>query len=197
MRTATTVLLAGAAIAGLAGLAFAAGPAVHPMTVQGLNGAVAQIRYTGDVAPKVTFVQGPVNPFAASFWGASSPFAELDRIAALMDRQMAQVMYQARLMEQQSQSDPLSQAVFQDMPAGTASYSFVSTSSGNGYCMRTTQITASPNGGTPRVVSQTSGNCGEPSGAPAPSQIKSSPTTSGLQTISYKPARTDAPRRGI
>jgi hypothetical protein len=195
MRNATTVFLAGAAIAGLTGLALAAGPAIHEMTVQGPDGAVAHVRYTGDVAPKVRFVQGPTDPFGVSFWGGASPFAELDRITALMDRQMAQMMYQARMIQQQSLGSPLSQAVLTGMPAGSASYSFISTTSGNGVCTRTTQITASPNGGKPQVVSQTSGNCGD--GA---NQLKgkSSQPTSGLQTISYKPGHSEAqPRRGI
>ncbi len=194
MRTTTTVFLAGAAIAGLTGLALAAGPAIHEMTVQGPDGAVAQVRYTGSVAPKVTFVQGPANPFAVSFWGEPSPFAELDRITALMDRQMAQMMYQARALEQPG--SPLSQAVLTDVPAGSASYSFVSTASGNGFCMRTTQITSSPNGGKPKVVSQTSGNCGGQSGTAA--QVKNAPPSGSLQTISYKPGHAEAqPRRGI
>lgn len=195
MRTATTALLAGAAIAGLTGLALAAGPAIHEMTVQGPGGAVAHVRYTGSVAPNVTFVQGPVDPFAVSFWGAPSPFAELDRITALMDRQMAQMMYQARMLEPQSVGSPLNQAALTGTPAGSASYSFVSTTSGNGFCMRTTQITSSPNGGKPKVVSQTSGNCGAPSGT---DQSKVSQPASGLQTITYKSNHTDAqPRRGI
>lgn len=193
MRTATTVFLAGAAIAGLTGLALAAGPAIHEMTVQGPDGAVAHVQYTGSVAPKVMFVQGNTNPFGVSFWGPPSPFAELDRITALMDRQMAQMMYQARMLQQQSVGSPLNQAVLTDVPAGSASYSFISTTSGNGFCMRTTQITASPNGGKPKVVSQTSGNCGD--GA-SPSKV--SQPASGLQTISYKPNHADTqPRRGI
>jgi hypothetical protein len=195
MRTATTVLLAGAAIAGLTGLALAAGPAIHEMTVRGPDGAVAQIRYTGSVAPKVVFVQGQASPFAASFWGAPSPFADLDRITALMDRQMAQMMYQARMLQQQSLGSPLNQAVFTGVPAGAASYSFVSTTSGNGVCTRTTQITSSPNGGKPKVVSQTSGNCSDQSGA---GQLKNSQPPSALQTISYKPVPAEAqPRHGI
>lgn len=194
MRTATTALLAGAAIVGLTGLALAAGPAIHEMTVQGAGGAVAHVRYTGSAAPNVTFVQGPADPFVVSVWRAPSPFAELDRITALMDRQMVQMMYQARMLQQQSLGSPLNQAALTDMPAGSASYSFVSTTSGNGFCMRTTQVTSSPNGGKPKIVSQTSGNCGD--GANQRKGKSSQPT--GLQTISYKPGHSEAqPRRGI
>ena len=45
-------------------------------------------------------------------------------------------------------------------PAGSQSYSFVSTLSGNGVCVRSTQITASGNGAAPKVASHSSGNCG-------------------------------------
>lgn len=191
MRSVRTIVLAGVAVAGLAGLAFAAAPKLHEMTVLAPDGAVAHIRYSGDVAPKVTFVQA--NPAAVSFWTAPSPFAELDRITALMDRQMAQMMYQARLVEQQAAGDPLSAAMLKDMPAGSSSYSFVSTSAGNGFCMRTTQITSSPNG-KPKVVSQTSGNCGSPSNSAVSTTLKA--PQPGLQTINYKqePAQ---PRHGI
>lgn len=200
MRPAKTVLLAGAAVVGLAGLtglALAASSSMHEMTVQVPGGGVAHIQYTGDVAPKVMFVHQPATAFATGFWGVPSPFAELDRISAMMDRQMAQMMYQANLM-QQAADHPLNAAVFKDMPAGSASYSFVSTMAGNSVCMRTMQITSSPNGGQPKVVSHTSGNCGDkPSAAPA--ELNTTPSSNGLQTISYKPTHTTqgSVRRGI
>lgn len=197
MRSLRTVVLAGVAIAGVTGLALAAAPTIHEMTVQGPNGAIAQVRYTGDVAPEVSFVQTPMTASAVRFWGAPSPFAELDRITALMDRQMAQMLYQARLIQQQSSVDPLRDAVLKDMPAGASSYSFVSTTSGNGFCMRTTQITASPNGGKPKVVSSTSGNCGNGTGSAVGTQLQPSQTNTHLQTISYKPGTNPQLRRGI
>ena len=189
MHSVRTVLLAGAAalgIAGLTGLALAAGPSFHVMTIQLPGGGVEHIQYTGNAPPKVVFASGPAFPFFAAawgspFWGPESPFAELDRVSAMMDRQMAAMMRDAQTM----QPDGLYSAVMKDAPPGASSYSFVTTMSGNGFCSRSVQITSSPNGGKPQVVSHTSGNCG---GATTPSlSATPSQTSEHLQTISFKP----------
>lgn len=193
MRTVPTLILASVAAIGLTGLALAAG-SMHEMTVQVPGGGVAHVRYSGDVAPKITFVQGEAEPFAAAFWAPDSPFAELDRISALMDRQMAQMMYQARLMQMQA-SDPLYSATLKDAPAGTSGYTVVSTMSGNGFCMHSTQITSSPNGGAPKVVTKTSGSCGNEKTNAAPSHMNAAPAAPGLQTISFKSMQPTAPAR--
>lgn len=194
MRTARTLILAGAAAAGLTGLALAAGPAVHEMTVTMPGGGVAHIRYTGDVAPKIAFGQAPT---PVNVWEPSSPFAELDRITALMNRQMAQMMYQADLMQMQMARDPVYNATLKDGPAGISGYNFVSTMSGGNYCMRSTEITTSPNGGAPKVVTKVSGNCGTPTNS-APALLKAKPSAPAVQTISYKPSRpVTQPKHGI
>ncbi len=193
MRTVPMFVLAGAAAVGLTGLALAAG-SMHEMTVQVPGGGVAHVRYTGDVAPKITFIQGEAQPFAAGFWTPDSPFAELDRISTLMDRQMAQLMYQARLMRMQA-ADPLYSATLKDVPAATSGYTVVSTMSGNGFCMRSTQITSSPNGAAPKVVTKMSGNCGNEKSTAAPSQGNAGVTAPGLQTITYKSAQPASPSR--
>lgn len=192
MRTVRTVILAGAAIAGLTGLALAAGPAMHEMTVAIPGGGVAHVRYTGDVAPKIAFVQAPANPAAVRFWAPSSPFAELDRITALMDRQMMQMMYQARMIQMKAMQDPLYSATLREVSAGSPGYNFVSTLSGGNFCARSTVITASANGGAPTVVTKTSGNCGTPSATAQPTAEPSAPE---LQTISYKPAQSNSQSR--
>jgi hypothetical protein len=173
------------------------------MTVAMPNGGTAHIRYTGDVAPKVNFVQGPASPFVMTAFGpgfgAESPFAEIERIQALMDRQMASMMLQARQMQVQAMRDPLYSATFNGVPAGDNAMRFVSTSSGNNYCFRSVQITASPSGGAPKVVSHTEGNCGSP--APqmkAPAATAAPSPTVPLQTISYHPrSPSPQPRQGI
>lgn len=187
MRTVPTLVLAGVAAVGLTGLALAAG-SMHEMTIQIPGGGVAHVRYTGDVAPKISFVQGEAQPFTAGFWAPAAPFAELDRITALMDRQMAQMIYQANLMQMQAQT-PLYNATLNDMPAGSAGYTVVSTMSGDGFCMRSTQITSSQNGGRPKVVTRTSGNCSDKPSATA-SQANASQSDPSLHTIAYKAART-------
>ena len=200
MRPMTTLLLAGAAIAGVTGLALAAGSsphqnAIHEMTVQMPDGGVAHIRYTGNVASKLNFVQGAQSPFTAAAFGAPSPFAEIARMQALMDRQMTAMMVQARLMQQAAMSDPLTRT------SGGNGMNFIGT--GGSFCMRSVQITVAPNGGAPKVVSHTEGNCGDARPTtPRSNTSSTSPNTSGsmgpLQTISYHPARgSPRSRQGI
>jgi hypothetical protein len=194
MRSIRTVLFAGiaaAGLAGLSGLALARSPAFHDMTVQLPGGGVAYIRYTGDVAPKISFTTGPVVPFASVFEPWGSPFADLDRISAAMDRQMAEMMRQTQQIEQLAGSGTLNNATLEKLPAGMSSYSFVSTMSGNGFCSRTVQITSSPNGGKPQVVSHTSGRCGSQSMS-APALSKVAPSSNPLQSISVRANRAAA-----
>jgi hypothetical protein len=61
---------------------------------------------------------------------------------------------------------------------GTVSYSFVSTTNGGSTCSRSVQVTSLGSGQQPKVVSNSSGDCGE-----APSA-----------TVAH-PARTDGMRR--
>lgn len=206
-----TLALAAVTAAGVTGLAFAAGSAVHVMTVALPGGGVAHIRYTGDVAPKVSFdgaanIAMPVHYWAAPNQNVMAPFAELNRISALMDRQMAAMAMQARMMEQGG-SLPMQQALLEGVPPGASQFSMVSAGNGSGFCMRSTQITASPNGGAPKVVTRTSGNCGN---AAAQSPSTASPATASpaatnspsaqtaLQTIAYKQTLTSpSPRPRI
>jgi len=51
------------------------------------------------------------------------------------------------------------------MPAGSREYTFVSTIAGNGVCSRSLEVTARGNGAAPKVISQTSGDCGAAGGA--------------------------------
>ena len=52
-----------------------------------------------------------------------------------------------------------SQAALAKLPAGTVQYSFVSSSSGNGNCSRSVQLTSFGPDQPPKVVSQSSGDC--------------------------------------
>lgn len=139
-------LLAGAAVVTLAGAASLAQAqttdtqaGVHVMTVQLPNGAVQQIRYTGDVPPRVVFV-----PVAQQ---VDSPFAMMQRMSEQMDRQMAMMMQAfSPMMAQPFAGGPI-QAGFGVMPAGA------------GVCMRSISVTYSGNG-QPHVVSKTAGDCG-------------------------------------
>lgn len=156
MRVVRTALMAGVAavaVAGFSGWAHAQSPQVHVMTVQLPGGGVDVIHYTGDVPPQVVLANGPAAVAAAplpSLFGPDSPFAELQRISAAMDRQAA----------------PLMQTDFANLPPGTQGFSFVSTMSGNGVCTQSVEITQNGNG-APHVVRHSSGNCGPTGGAGA------------------------------
>jgi hypothetical protein len=82
MRTIRASLLAGAAVIGLSGLAYAQSPQTHVLTVRLPGGGIEQIRYSGNTPPQVA-IEPAADPIFASF----------DRIAAMMDRQ-AEAMFQ-------------------------------------------------------------------------------------------------------
>jgi hypothetical protein len=166
VRTAILVGVAALAVAGLSGVAAARDLNTHVMTVEVPGGGVAEIRYTGDVPPQVVFSPAPttssaLTPFGA-FFGSASPFAELERLSAAMDREAASLMRRAELLARAPGfgGNQLIEAGLRSLPPGTTSYTMVSTWSGNGVCSQSVEITSPANGGRPRVVSHTSGNCG-------------------------------------
>lgn len=171
MQTIRTALLAGAATVLLCG-AFnmaAAQSRTHVLTVRLPGGAVEQIRYSGDAPPEVV-VAPDAAPFGYS-WPVAffdpAPFAALDRISAEMDQQMAAMLRNANALAAQSMSDPrwVSEIGSGRPPAGSESYSFISTGSGSGMCGRSVKITSNGDGQKPHVVSRSWGNCA--SGAPS------------------------------
>ncbi|GAA0535957.1 hypothetical protein FHS83_003261 [Rhizomicrobium palustre] len=195
-----TLLLTGLAAAGLTGLALAAAPAIHELTVD-VPGGIAHIRYFGDKPPKVEVVnmteQGiPVGSFVPS------PFAEMDRISAIMDRQMSLMMAQAAMMQREANAmsaAPLYSAQYQAMGQGSP-FAFTAIAPGGSYCMKSVQITSNGSG-APKVVSQTSGNCADTSpvnNASANKAHAAAPAAQApLQTISYHPSTNSHPRSGI
>jgi hypothetical protein len=178
MRRALLVATACCALAGISAPAMAKSPAFHTMTVQLPSGEVAQIRYTGDVPPAVVIAPGPM--VADTFLpvppmvGPDSPFAMMDRISTQMEQQAASLLRQVESLAAAPMPAPGS------LPAGSTGYSFVSTMTGNGACMESTQITYSGNS-APKVVSYRSGNCGAGAGATTPTVIRTAPTPSQPQ----------------
>jgi hypothetical protein len=174
VRTAFLVGVTAIGVAGLSGAAAARDLSTHVMTVEMPGGGLAEIRYTGDVPPQVVLnpVPAPLSAFApyGAFFGPASPFAELERISAAMDREAASLMRQAEMLTQTPALAPRQpiEAVLRNMPPGTASYTMVSTWSGNSVCTQSVEITAPANGGKPRVVSNSSGNCGSAPGTMGP-----------------------------
>ena len=162
MRLMTASLLGGSALLGRGAFAVpaAGNPALHEMTVQLPGGGTETIRYTGDVAPKVSFVHVPfaIAWAAPMTFGFAPSFAALDRIATDMDRQMDAFWRQAQSMANSSGNMDLRQAALQNLEPGGSAYTVVSQSVGGNVCIRMTEITSPPNGGKPNVVSRTSGN---------------------------------------
>ena len=162
MRKTRTAVLAGIAALAVAGTALAATHNRHVMKVDLPDGSVARIEYAGDVAPKISFA--PASNFVPVGWFdplPAAPFAMFDRIAADMDRQADMMMRQvsAPPIQPNPGNGKIDLAAFGTLPAGTVSYSFVSTGNGTGTCSRSVQFTAFGPGRQPKLVSTSSGAC--------------------------------------
>ena len=159
-----SILSGGAAILATAALTPAIAREVHVMSIRMPGGGVEQIQYTGNVAPRVFLV--PAGRMVALPMMAPDPFATLERISAMMDREAASMQRQVTVMPR---SAAFGSPVF-GLPPGASGYSFASTLSGNGVCTRSVQITYDGGNAAPKVVSSTSGNCGPAAGSPSGTQ---------------------------
>ena len=176
MTKVRSLLLVGAAVVALGGVAAVAGDKLastesrtQTMTVQLPGGGVAHIAYSGPVKPRVTFDEAPFAPFADvprvrfdEAFDAFDPFAfwrddlgrEMQRVRAMMDRVSA-----LALEPLPDGSGALLQASDGTVVPGSYSYSFTSTTTGGKTCARSVQVTAPAAGGKPEVVERTSGDC--------------------------------------
>jgi hypothetical protein len=182
MRTARFALLAGVATLGLAGLtrlADAQPPSDHVLTIQLPDGQVEQIRYAGDVPPRIMMLPAPAEDVAQEVAGPSrdDPFAALEQMSAAMDAQMASLMHQAQAMANRPipDVDGMLRAGFGGLPTGGQGFSFVGNWTGSGVCTHSVTITSRGDGARPQVVSQTSGDCGTAKGGADPVQQDVSP----------------------
>jgi hypothetical protein len=135
------------------------------MTLALPGGGSEVIEYTGTIRPKVTVTQMPLygTPLFAAWpmppiFGAFAPSPDLvafSHWAAHLDRQVNAFWHQAW----SGQGVPI-QAALKNLGPGGSIYSVVSSSSGNNFCAHMTSITTPVDGGKPKVVSRTSGNCG-------------------------------------
>jgi hypothetical protein len=154
--------VAAAALLGASGLAEAGSAKLHTMTVRMPDGEKAIVEYTGDIPPKVTFERSPW--FAA--FGGFPDFSAFERIQAQMDRQMQAAMREADSMARDFQGgDRLFDADFGDMAKGARGYSFFSSVSSNGACVKSVTVTNRGDGKRPRVERHVSGDCGKSAGA--------------------------------
>jgi hypothetical protein len=206
MRNVRTAIVAGAAatvVAGLAGAAMARDLNTHVMTVEVPGGGVAEIRYSGDVQPPLVLSPGPttssaIEPFGA-FFGPASAFAELERMSAAMDREVASLMRQAEVFARAQVfggNQPI-EVGLRSLPPGTTSYTMVSTWSGSGVCSQSVEITSPANGGTPRVVSQRSENCGSVPGSTGPIGAPSVPAPTQRPDILETGVHGNTPSPGL
>jgi len=188
MHKIRNTLLAGAVVVGVGAVASLAAftpsfakSGAHELTLQLPGGGSETITYAGDTAPKVTFQTHQIAaawpaPFFAG-WAVPS-FVGLDPVIADMNRQF-EMLAKLPLLMPQMPDQPLSAAALGNLPAGT-SYSMVSQTTPNGVCMRYTEITKAPGDAKPKVVSQSSGNCGTSSSAADQSAV-------GAKAINVQP----------
>jgi hypothetical protein len=187
MRKLRTAVLAGCAAVVAVGTAVAASHDTHALRIAMPDGSIARIEYQGDVAPRVTLA--PATPVALFEPFDSAPFAAFDRVAAQIDRDMDAMIRQTATLSAAPSLTPdgtLDMAAFGKLPAGTMHYSFVSTSTGNGTCNRTVQMTSYGVNQQPKVVQTSSGDCkGMPSVTPA--------AADGDTVVMPQPAKPRAP----
>ena len=175
------------ATAALAGSAVAADHAIHTMNVALPDGSVAKVRYVGDQAPQIAVV--PVAMRAAPVAMIDPSFAAFDQMFAAMDAQADAMMQHAAAMAQMpATTAPLQQAALQNAPAGTVSYSYVSTTSSNG-CTQSVRETSDGSAGQPQVIRTSVGKCDGAKVMPATATPAAPATTiPAVQVKDAKPA---------
>jgi len=172
MRKLTATLLAISGVALAAGVA-QAGERMRTMQVALPDGSLAEIEYAGDVAPRVEVV-----PVEQRQVRAYDPFAEMERISAMMEARHAAMMEQMAAMQQRVQAAraagtaaPGQVVVTGTMPAGSSySYTMVSTSSGANGCTQVVEYSSDGSSAEPKVTRTSSGDCSAVNKNPPPVQ---------------------------
>ena len=150
------------ALAGVTAVAAADRQPVHTMLINLPDGSVEQVRYTGNVPPRVVLRPVAAESFLDTAFGPDSPFAMMDRISARMDAQMAGMMRQAAMMQSMT-PEQLQQAAMRrgGGTARTATFTMVSTTGANGQVCSQSVRTVSPGDGkAPQIQRTSSGDCG-------------------------------------
>jgi hypothetical protein len=170
------------------GVAYAASHG-HTMTVDLPSGQVAHITYFGDTPPQVK-ISAPEPDGLAFDDTAFAPFAEMNRISAIMDARMNEMM--RRVSELRGPTVALSpesapqMVAFAGLPKGTqVHYSYSSTTIGSDGCAQTVNWTSDgASAAQPKMTKTSSGNCAaapeakpQTVSAPAASAARPSRTT--------------------
>ena len=165
MRMMPKVIVAGLATAFLAGGAVAADRAIHTMNVALPDGSVAQVHYVGDQQPQVAIVPVAVRRVPVAM---IDPFADMDRMFAAMQAQSDAMLRQASMMARMpaTAGGQLQHADMRNLPAGTVSYSYVSTTSSNG-CTQTVETSSDGSSDQPKVIRTSAGKCDGAKAMPA------------------------------
>jgi hypothetical protein len=191
MRFTRTTILAGAAVLLAAGTAAAAAETLHTMNVALPDGSVAQIEYTGDVAPTVSVAPAaavPIAPLSIAPLPIAfvDPFAQLDRMAAYMEARHQAMMQQVAAMEQTATraapGAPGQVTVVGDLPAGTH-FTYVSSTTDAKGCTQTVQYSSDGSSAQPKVTRTSAGSCDKAaSDAPVPVSAPKPPAPEGPGT---------------
>ena len=139
--------LAPLALVALGGAAFGAPDDFHVLRVRLPDGHIQLVRYKGDVPPRIVLVRRDGDPQAAM----------IKRMMARMEQQRIAMARQAAALASIAPDKPMAPSA---LPARSYSYHFMSSGSGKGSCTRIVQMMSYGPGQEPKVVSQTSGDCG-------------------------------------
>jgi hypothetical protein len=161
MRIPRKYLLGGVAVTLLAaGVAEAATAKLHTMKLDAPDGQVVEVHYTGDVAPQVRFVPAAQEQVAPE--QAADPFAEMERISAVMEAQMHAMMQRAALLQQTAASGAAQAtpgfAVAGQMPKGMHVTYYSSSTDANG-CTRSVSYSSDGATAQPQVTHASSDAC--------------------------------------
>ena len=195
MRLTRKAVLAGIASLAVAGAALAAeAPRFHTINVQTPDGAVAHVRYSGDVAPTVTFDRGPARAWidAGDFFAGfdPTPFAMLDRVAASMDRQAELMLRQVRLGASGAGIGEGGHDLLMASGLPSNAYTLVSETVNDGTCARSIEVTRTDPTAKPNVVTHQSGACGpDTAGSTSNAPVASPPGTN----VPVKPEKQGGP----
>ena len=156
-----TYILSAAALALLgAGVAEAATARLHTMKVDAPDGSIVHVEYAGEVAPRVEIV--PVSEAAAMMPLMADPFADMERISAMMDAQMQAMMQQAALVQQQALASGEAGApgvtMAADAPRGMHVTYYSSSTDARG-CTRAVSYSSDGSGAEPKMTQVASDSC--------------------------------------
>ena len=175
MRKLRQILLLGAGLAAVIGGSALAHDPYHEMTVRLPDGRIEHIRYSGDQRPVIRFEPAaPATPVAWADTDAVSPFAEMERISAAMDRQMDAMMRMMGAPAFDTGPQQMLNVDMQNLPKGVQGYSFTSVTANGKTC--STAIRYLGDGSSqPKVEKASSGDCYAVAKPSAPLKVRSAP----------------------